>query len=265
VPEGDTVFRAARSLDKALSGKVLLESDFRVPQHATADLSGQTVNETVPRGKHLLTRTDAGLTLHTHLKMEGAWHLYKPASRWRGGRPHEIRVVLKVEDWTSVGYRLGIVELLPTEREHQAVGHLGPDLLGPEWDLDEALARLKSRPERSIADALLDQTNLAGIGNIYKNETLFVAGVNPWTKVGDVLDLTNVVETAHRLLSAGKEHRTTSTTGTTARGRTAWVFSMGGQPCRRCGKRIRSGLLGPPGEERFTYWCPSCQPTRNNS
>ena len=264
MPEGDTVFRAARSLDRALSGKVLLESDFRVPQHATADLSGQTVAETVPRGKHLLTRTDAGLTLHTHLKMEGAWHLYKPASRWRGGRAHEIRTVLKVEDWTAVGYRLGIVELLPTDQEHQAVGHLGPDLLGPDWDLDEALARLRREPERSIADALLDQTNLAGIGNIYKNETLFVVGVNPWTKVGDVPDLAHIVQTAQRLLDAGKGHATTTTTGTTAPGRTAWVFSRGGQPCRRCGRRIRSGLLGPPGEERFTYWCPGCQPSQES-
>lgn len=264
MPEGDTVFRASRSLNKALSGKTLLLSQFRVPQHATADLTGQTVTETVPRGKHILTRTDAGLTVHTHLKMEGAWHLYKPASRWRGGPAHEIRLVLKVEDWTAVGYRLGIVELLPTDREHQAVGHLGPDLLGPDWDLEEALARLRSKPERSIADALLDQTNLAGIGNIYKNETLFVARVNPWTKVGDVPDLADVVETAQRLLSSGKEHQTTTTTGTTARGRTAWVFSRGGQPCRRCGHRIRSGLLGPPGEERFTYWCPECQPSRTS-
>jgi endonuclease-8 len=264
VPEGDTVFLAARSLDRALSGKVLLESQFRVPQHATADLSGQTVVETVPRGKHMLTRTDAGLTLHTHFKMEGMWHLYKPGSRWSGGPDYEIRVVLKVDDWTALGYRLAIVELLRTDREERAVGHLGPDLLGPDWDLEEALGRLRSKPARSIAEALLDQTNLAGIGNIYKNETLFVVGLNPWTKVGEVPDLAYVVETAQRLLSAGKEHQTTTTTGTTARGRTSWVFSRGGQPCRNCGRRIRSGLLGPPGEERFTYWCPGCQPSFNS-
>jgi endonuclease VIII len=261
VPEGDTVFRAARSLDRALSGKLLLESQFRVPQHATADLTGQRVIETVPRGKHLLTRTDAGMTLHTHLKMEGMWHLYKSGSRWKGGPRHEIRMIMKVEDWTAVGYRLGIVELLPTDQEHRAVGHLGPDLLGPDWDLDEALGRLRLEPVRSIAEALLDQRNLAGIGNIYKNETLFVAGVNPWTKVRDVPDLADVVTTAQRLLSSGKEHWAQSTTGTTARGRTSWVFSRGGQPCRQCGRRIRSGLLGPPGEERFTYWCPGCQPS----
>lgn len=149
MPEGDTVFRAARTLRKALSGKVLTRSDFRVPQHATADLSGQIVTETVARGKHMLTRTDAGLTLHTHFKMEGTWHLYKPASKWKGGPDHDIRVILKVEDWTAVGYRLAIVELLPTDQEHGAVGHLGPDLLGPGWDPEQALARLKSRPERS--------------------------------------------------------------------------------------------------------------------
>jgi endonuclease VIII len=260
VPEGDTVFRAARSLDRALSGKPLIESQFRVPQHATADLSGQVVVATLPRGKHLLTRTDAGLTLHTHLKMEGSWHLYRPGSRWRGGPAHEIRLVLKVEDWSAVGYRLGIVELLPTDDEHLAVGHLGPDVLGPDWDLEEAVRRISSRPERCIADALLDQTNIAGIGNIYKNETLFLRGVHPWTPVAEVTDLPGVVLLAQKLLRVNAEHWSQTTTGDTTGGRTAWVFSRGGQPCRRCGERIRSGELGRPGEERFTYWCPNCQP-----
>jgi endonuclease VIII len=238
----------------------LIASDFRVPQHATADLSGQQVVETVPRGKHLLTRTDAGLTLHTHLKMEGSWHLYRPQSRWRGGPAHEIRVVLKVEDFSAVGYRLGIVELLRTEQEHLAVGHLGPDLLGPDWDLEEALRRISSKPDRCIADALLDQTNLAGIGNIYKNETLFLRGIHPWTPVGDVKELDAVLLLAQRLLRLNTEHWSQTTTGDTTQGRTEWVLSRGGRPCRRCGERIRSGELGPPGEERFTYWCPSCQP-----
>lgn len=260
MPEGDTVFRAARSMRKALAGRVLTATDFRVPQHATADLSGQTVTGVVPRGKHLLTRTDAGITLHTHFKMEGTWHLYRPATRWRGGPDHEIRAVLRNAEWTAVGYRLAIVELLPTAEEDRVVGHLGPDLLGPDWDLEEALKRLTADPEQAIGEALLDQRNLAGIGNIYKNETLFLKGLNPWVPVKDVKDLASVVMLAQKLLRLSTEHWAQSTTGNTARSERRWVFSRGGQPCRRCGTRICTAMQGEPAVERFTYWCPSCQP-----
>lgn len=217
------------------------------------------MTETVPKGKHILTRTDGGLTLHTHFKMEGTWHLYKPESTWKGGPEHEIRVVLKVEDWTAVGYRLAIVELLPTDREHRAVGHLGPDLLGPDWDLKQALARLNKQPHRSIAEALLDQTNLAGIGNLYKSETLFVGGVNPWTHVCEVPDLPKLVETGRRLLDRGKEHWSQTTTGNSRKGEHHWVFERPGKPCRRCGTLVRLAEQGQAGAERLTYWCPGCQ------
>lgn len=262
MPEGDTVFRASRSMHKALAGRVLTFTDFRVPQHATADLSGQTVTEVVPRGKHMLTRTDAGITLHTHFKMEGTWHLYKPQTRWRGGPAHEIRAVLKNAEWTAVGYRLAIVELLPTAEEDRAVGHLGPDLLGPDWDLQEALGRINAEPELAIGEALLDQTKLAGIGNIYKNETLFLKGLHPWTPVNQVRDLAGVVTLAQKLLRLSCDHWAQSTTGNTAPGERRWVFSRGGQPCRRCGSRIATGMQGDPMVERFTYWCPHCQPDR---
>jgi endonuclease-8 len=251
-------------MHKALAGRVLTATDFRVPQHATADLSGQTVTEVVPRGKHMLTRTDAGVTLHTHFKMEGTWHLYKPGTRWRGGPGHEIRAVLQNAEWSAVGYRLGIVELLPTVDEHLAVGHLGPDLLGPDWDLEEALARINAKPDRTIGEALLDQRNLAGIGNIYKNETLFLKGLHPWTPVNQVKDLASVVTLAQKLLKLNSEHWAQSTTGNTAPGERRWVISRGGQPCRRCGTRIATGMQGDPAVERFTYWCPSCQPDRRD-
>ena len=262
MPEGDTVFRAARSMNKALAGRVLTSTDFRVPRHATADLSGQTVTEVVPRGKHLLTRTDGGVTVHTHFKMEGTWHLYRPGSRWRGGPAHEIRAILKNAEWVAVGYRLGIVELIPTAREHLAVGHLGPDILGPDWDLELALRNLLAKPDRAIGDALLDQTNLAGIGNIYKNETLFLKGLHPWTPVSQVGDLASVVTLAQKLMQVNAEHWSQTTTGNTAPGQRQWVFSRGGQPCRRCGTPIRTGMQGDPAVERFTYWCPGCQPER---
>ena len=188
VPEGDTVFRAARLLDRALTGRVLTASDFRVPQHATADLSGGTVVGTVSRGKHLLTRVDRGpeaWTLHTHLKMEGAWRVLDAGQRWP--RPaHQARVVLTTADKVAVGFSLGVVELLERDAEETAVGHLGPDLLGPDWDADEAVRRLLAEPDRPVRDALLDQRNLAGIGNMYAAELCFVGGVHPQTPVGQV-------------------------------------------------------------------------------
>ncbi len=178
MPEGDTVWRTARTLDRALSGQLLTGTDFRVPTLATVDLSGQTVQQTLARGKHLLTRIGEDHTLHTHLKMEGSWHLYKPDSRWR--RPaHEARVVLRTQPWTAVGLALGVVELVGRSEEDRVVGHLGPDLLGPDWDEDEALHRLLSDPARTVGDALLDQRNLAGIGNMYKAEICFLTGRGP--------------------------------------------------------------------------------------
>ncbi len=162
---------------------VLTRSDFRVPQHATSDLTGARVLGTVSRGKHLLTRFSPAegplVSLHTHLKMEGAWHVHAPGTRWR--RPaHEARVVLATDRWEAVGFALGVVELLPTAREDRAVGHLGPDLLGPDWDEEEVLRRLAADPGRTLGEALLDQRNLAGIGTIFRSETLFLSGVSPF-------------------------------------------------------------------------------------
>ncbi len=260
MPEGDTVFRAARSMHNALARRLLTSTDFRVPRYAAADLSGQTVTEVAPRGKHMLTRTDAGITLHTHFEMDGSWHLYKPGTRWRGGPAHQIRVVLQNAEWTAVGYRLPVIELIPTSGEEGVVGHLGPDLLGPDWNLEAALRRLGAKPNVSVAEALLDQRNLAGIGNLYKSETLFLKGVHPWSPVNTVKELPDVVTLAQKLLKANTQHWAQATTGNTAKGQRHWVFERAGQPCRRCGTRIRSALQGDPATERITYWCPTCQP-----
>ena len=135
----------------------------------------------------MLTRLEGGLTLHTHFRMDGTWHLYRPGDRWTGGADWQVRVVLENADWQAVGYRLPVVELLPTDaRRTAAVGHLGPDLLGPDWDDEEALRRLPADPAREIGMALLDQRVLAGLGNLYRCEVLFLRGVTPWTPVGDV-------------------------------------------------------------------------------
>ena len=255
MPEGDTVWRTAKHLDQALTGQLLTRTDFRVPVYATLDLAGLPVQGTVARGKHLLTRIGDDHTLHTHLKMEGSWHLYRPTTSWR--RPtHEARVVLHTEGWVAVGFALGITEVVRRDEEGDAVGHLGPDLLGPDWDEAEALRRLRAAPERPIGAALLDQRNLAGVGNMYKAELCFLAGVHPTVPVAEVPDLPRMVRRAKQVLEVNKERVQQATTGDLRRGRTLWVYARGGQPCRRCRTRIEHADL----DGRVTYWCPRCQP-----
>jgi len=263
VPEGDTVWRAARRLDDALSGQVLTATDFRVPAYATWDLSGGRVAETVSRGKHLLTRIDADRpwTLHTHLKMEGGWRVLRPGQRWP--RPaHTARVVLTTATAVAVGFQLGVVELLARDHEVDVVGHLGPDLLGPDWDPDEAVRRLAGDPGRTVKEALLDQRNLAGVGNMYANELCFVSGLAPETPVGRVGDLRRLVVRAHQMLDLNRRRAQQSTTGDLSRGRQFWVHGRAGEPCRRCGARIEQTHLGPEGAARVTFRCPRCQPSR---
>jgi DNA-formamidopyrimidine glycosylase len=254
MPEGDVVWSTARRLHEALAGRALTRSDFRVPRLATADLTGDVVTETVARGKHLLTRTKNGLTVHTHLRMEGTWRVRPAAERIRDS--HRIRLVLANEDWQAIGYQLGVVELIRTSEEAKVTGHLGPDLLGPDWDRDEAVRRLSAEPDRPIREALLDQRNLAGIGNVYQAEVLFLRGLSPWRPTGDVADLGALADLAKRLLEANKERFGHITTGSMRRGEEHWVYGRQGRPCRRCGTLIRSAGQ----QERITFWCPSCQP-----
>lgn len=264
MPEGDVVWLTARRLHGAMGGDTLTDSDLRVPEHATADLTGARVTEVVARGKHLLQRFSAldhapPLTLHSHLKMEGAWQLYRPGSRWR--RPaHQARVVLRTERWQAVGFSLGVCELLPTAEEDRVVGHLGPDLLGRDWDADEAVRRIGADPGRTVAEALLDQRNLAGIGTLYRSEVLFLRGLHPETPVNEVDDLTAVVALARRLLHANREVIGQSTTGSTRRGEEHWVYKRSGRPCRRCGTAVEHQYLGTPTQQRGVFWCPGCQP-----
>ncbi|CAA9359145.1 MAG: Endonuclease VIII [uncultured Nocardioidaceae bacterium] len=249
------MWRAARHLHQTLTGQVLTETDFRVPAHATLDLAGRPVVGTASRGKHLLTRIGDEHTLHTHLKMEGSWHLYRPGTRWR--RPaHQARVVLRTPEWVAVGFSLGITEVVRRDEEETVVGHVGPDLLGPDWDEDEALRRLRGDPARPVGPALLDQRNLAGIGNMYMAELCFLAGIDPATPVAAVPDLRRLVRRSKQVLEHNKERIEQATTGDLRRGRTHWVYPRAGQPCRRCGTRIVTGDLA--GREAF--WCPRCQP-----
>ncbi|MFF1833122.1 DNA-formamidopyrimidine glycosylase family protein [Streptomyces sp. NPDC058231] len=261
MPEGDTVLQTAVRLHSALAGDVLTHSDLRVPRFATADLTGRAVLDVTPRGKHLLTRIEGGLTLHSHLRMEGAWRVYTPGERWRGGPAHQIRAVLSTARHTAVGYRLPVLELLRTADEEKAVGHLGPDLLGPGWDPDTALRNLLADPVRPLGEALLDQRNLAGIGNVYKAELCFLARATPWLPVGELPASTMVrlVTTAKQLLEANRDRPDRTTTGTRPRGygprERLWVYGRTHRPCLRCGTPIRRAEQ----DTRPAFWCPRCQ------
>ncbi|GAA1440376.1 DNA-formamidopyrimidine glycosylase family protein [Leifsonia poae] len=257
MPEGDTVYQSARRLDTALAGKVLTETDFRVPAFATVDLAGRTVDEVVSRGKHLLARV-GDMTIHSHLKMEGSWELYRPGAHWRHPA-HQARVILRTEDTTAVGFQLGLLEVISRDREEEAVGYLGPDLLGADWDAGEAVRRLAEHPDAPIAVALLDQRNLAGLGNEYVNELCFLRGMLPTRPVRDA-DLAAAVRLGHRMIVANRDRTVRVTTGDTRRGRTSWVYGREGELCLRCGTRIQRSELGRNELElRVSYYCPHCQ------
>ncbi|KAB8183470.1 DNA-formamidopyrimidine glycosylase family protein [Microbispora catharanthi] len=259
MPEGDAVYRTAKRLRQALDGRRLTRSDFRVPRYATADLRGRTVLTTVSRGKHLLTRVEGGLTVHTHLRMEGSWRV-GPAGR-PAPRGDVVRLILANIQWQAVGTRLGMVDLVPTDREERVVGHLGPDLLGPDWDAALAVRNLLRAPERTIGEALLDQRDLAGIGTIWRAETLYAARMSPWRPVGSIPqdELEALVTVAHRLMDASKDAPLPVTTGDPRPGRSLLVYGRARRPCRRCGAPVSGGEMGPQPAERLIYWCPACQ------
>ncbi|MBP2405535.1 DNA-formamidopyrimidine glycosylase family protein [Streptomyces syringium] len=263
MPEGDTVWRTARILHRALAGEPLVRSDLRVPQLATADLTGRRVTEVVPRGKHLLTRVEGGLTLHSHLGMDGAWRIYDPGERWHGGPQHQIRAVLANAAHSAVGYRLPALDLLRTADESTVVGHLGPDLLAPGWsrdDQEEAVRRLLADPARSVGEAVLDQRNLAGVGNVYKSELCFMLRLSPWLPVAELPSAERLVALARKLLDVNKARSARITTADQRLDHRLWVYGRAGRPCRRCGTPVRAADQGPAGQERPTYWCPRCQP-----
>ncbi|MEV0945986.1 DNA-formamidopyrimidine glycosylase family protein [Rhodococcus sp. NPDC049939] len=244
MPEGDTVWRTANALHEALAGHVLTRCDIRVPRYAVIDLSGQEIDEVVSRGKHLLIRV-GDHSIHTHLKMEGAWHIYAPDSAWR--RPgHQARIVLATEHRVAVGFSLGITEVIARDAEASAIGPLGPDLLGPDWDTSTAVRNLLEAGEQPIGLALVDQRNLAGLGNLYRSEVCFLRGVHPFTPTSEVIDLPAMVILAHRMIHADKNspHR-----------HRPWVYGRAGRGCRRCGTVIEGRELGL----QLIYFCTHCQ------
>lgn len=257
MPEGDTVYRSAKNLHAALANGQVTTFDLRVPKFATLSLVGETIDSVVSRGKHLLLRV-GGVTVHSHLKMEGSWHLYREGSRWR--RPaHTARAVIGTAEWTAVGFSLGTLDVVPTAEEDSIVGYLGPDLLGPDWDAREALARLTADPDRPVGLALLDQRVMAGLGNVYRNELCFLRGILPTRTIGSVNQPERLIALAHSLIDANKDRAERTTTGK-LRGDTDWVYGRRGRPCLRCGTLVQEGTLGDTELQlRQTFWCPRCQ------
>ncbi len=260
MPEGDSVWKAAQRMREQLVGRTVVRSDFRVPQHATADLSGRQITAFESYGKHMLTRFSGGLTLHTHFEMDGAWQVVGSGKVLPRTFDDEVRLVLQTDGPTAYALRMPVLELVETEHEDRVVGHLGPDVLGPTWDEDRAVANLLRDPGRPLVEALLDQKNLAGIGNLWAVETCYLRGHSPWTPVRDV-DLHAVVSLARRMMRHSLEHPGQVTTGDTRRGMTHWVYGRAERPCRRCRTPVmfRDSVTGTP-YSRETWWCPSCQP-----
>jgi endonuclease-8 len=253
MPEGDTVWHTAAVLRDALIGKTLTRCDIRVPRYATVDLTGQLVDEVISRGKHLFIRAGP-VSIHSHLKMDGSWRVsHRPVRT-----DHRVRIVLEANTVRAIGVDLGVLEVLDRDRDDEVVAHLGPDLLGDDWDpalAALAAANLAAEPARTVAEALLDQRVMAGVGNVYCNELCFVSGYLPSTPVSTVAEPLRLVVRSREMLWANRLRWSRCTTGDTRRGRQLWVYGRAGLACRRCGTTVES----EGGGDRVAFWCPSCQ------
>ena len=261
MPEGDTVHRTADRLDAALRDAVVERAELRWPSVPDVDLAGSRTLEVVARGKHLLHRFDTGATLHTHLRMEGQWRVEHPGARTeRVLRRSDVRAAVLTPQWSAVGLRLGMLDLVPTSRESDLVGHLGPDVLGPDWDAEVAAARVTASGG-FVGDRLLDQRVLCGVGTFWASEILFLERVLPWSPAAD-LDperVTTMLQRLHRLMDAARRTGWQASTGIQRSGEEAYVHARSGRPCRRCGNTVRVGMTGAPPRQRTMFSCPTCQ------
>jgi endonuclease-8 len=263
MPEGDTLWRVANRLSPVLTGRrvtgLRLATAALVSEARRHRVEGSTIRGVEARGKHLLIRFSTGVALHTHLGMTGSWHLYRGGSRWQQPA-HLARVVLEADGVVAVCFVPRVVELVPEadEAAHPSLTALGPDVVSAEFDADAAVTRLQARGSAAIGAALLDQTALSGIGNIYKSEVLFLRGVDPFAPVAffERTRLRRIVETAHKLMRRSVVAPVRQAAG--GAGGQYWVYRRARRPCRRCATLIRAARQGTPA--RTTYWCPRCQP-----
>jgi endonuclease VIII len=275
MPEGDTIFRAARTLHRALAGKAVVHFESVFPAltrvHVDTPLTAQSVESVAASGKHILMRFSGGQVLRTHMRMNGTWHIYRPGEPWQRPR-RDMRIVVSTADFVAVGFNIPVAEFIaaPNLARHEELRKLGPDLLSDTFDPDEALRRIKERPTQSIADVLLNQRVMAGIGNVYKSEVLFACRVHPFAPVAAIGDdalrcliatgrkylLANVHTSLAPMTTYGGYQR--STTGRDNASERLWVYGRVGLPCRRCRTAIKLKKQGDAA--RLTYWCPRCQP-----
>lgn len=259
MPEGDTVWLAAQTMNQALASQLINRSDLRVPRLATVDLTGRTVLGVRSHGKHLFLRFDDDRTLHSHFRMDGSWHLYSPGVRWHGGPAWQIRALLSTEHVHAVGYRLPVVEMLDDAGVSALCNRLGPDLIIDDVDIVDAASRVRKEGQRPIGETLLDQRVVAGLGLIYVSESLFCEGLTPWLPVDQIEDVESLVQTASTLMRANRHHYIQTTTGQPQPDRWHFVFERAGRECWRCGTRIEVSWQCPPPHRRLAYWCPRCQ------
>ena len=273
MPEGDTIFRAARTLHRALAGKRVVKFESVLPHltrvHEDEPISGRTIERVEAAGKHILMSFSGGLLLRTHMRMNGSWHIYRPGEAWQRPR-RSMRIVLATDDFVAVGFDIPVAEMIRERdlKRHQELRKLGPDLLSPDFDPDEAARRIRARAAGAIADVLLNQRVLAGIGNVYKSEVLFACGVSPFATVASLSDeeIGCLVKTARKFLTANVSESLAAMTTyagfrrTTKRadpGARLWVYGRAGDPCRKCGTPVSLRAQGR--DARLTYWCSRCQ------
>ena len=277
MPEGDSIFRAARTLNRALAGRIVTRFESVLPQLTRIDadrpLRGRTVERVTSRGKHMLMWFSGNLVLRTHMRMHGTWHIYRPGERWRRPR-HDMRIHISTDAFDAVAFTVPVAEFSTQDELERELAEIGPDPLDAGFDAAAAVERLRARGDVEIADALLDQRALAGVGNVYKSEVLFAARVNPFTLVAslDAATLERIVTVTLKFMRANVTDGSTAaivtytgfrrTTGRADPSRRLWVYGRAGQPCRRCGTPISRAKQGP--NARSTYWCGTCQrPTPN--
>jgi len=275
MPEGDTIFRAARTLHRALAGKVVTRFETQLPKLERVDydtpLAGRTVESVESSGKWLSMRFSGDLILLTHMLMSGSWHIYRPGEAWQRGR-NQMRIAIYTADFVAVAFQVPVAEFHTADslRRHRSVTHLGPDILADEFDVENAVQRMQARPDLDVGVALLTQSIVAGLGNVYKSEVCFASRVNPFRKVATLTpeELHALVTHARKFMSsnvsdgAGGQIVTYTglrrTTGRSDPSDRLWVYGRRGEPCRKCGTAILSRKQGL--DARTTFWCPQCQP-----